>query len=159
MNLWIVSYLEMSLQIKISNRNNYYLHVKCGIFLCSVRGKVIYFKGISWRSIEKTECCGSTLCSIRKSHSLTMTFIREISLKMAWSRVYNVGIGLLKLSKLSGGSSWMGDHLATLIRPCACCHVTGREIVYWKGEHYSLPNRGKKQAGKVYILTWHCKKS
>ena len=33
---------------------------------------------------------------------------------MAWSRVYSVGIGLLKLSKLSGTSSWMGDHPATV---------------------------------------------
>ena len=73
---------------------------------------------------------------------------------MAWSRVYVSGVGLLKLSKLSGVSSWMGDRLATLIRHCVCllsCYWKGD--CCWKGEHYSLPNRGKKQVGKVYILT------
>ena len=33
---------------------------------------------------------------------------------MVWSRVYSDGVGLLKLSKLGGASSWMGDCLATV---------------------------------------------
>ena len=44
--------------------------------------------------------------------------------------MYSVGIGLLKLSQLSGGSSWMGNCQATLRRHWSVyCHVTGREIV------------------------------
>ena len=52
-----------------------------------------------------------------------------------WSRVYSVGVGLLKLSKLSGGSSWMGDC------PAACRLVLHLSCYWkgdccWKGEHY-----------------------
>ena len=62
--------------------------------------------------------------------------------------MYSVGIGLLKLSKLSDASSWMGDHPATVQGLVPVVKLVG--IVYWKGEHYSLPNGGKKQVGSLY---------
>ena len=66
--------------------------------------------------------------------------------------MYSVGVGLLKLNKLSGTSSWMGDCPAT-VQGLVPVVMLLEGIVYWKWEHYSLPNGGKKQVGKVYILT------
>ena len=72
-----------------------------------------------------------------------------------WCRVFSVGIGLLKLSKLSGVSSWIGDHLATIQDLMSIVMLLegrllleGRALFpwlwkvqwqgdcYWKGEHF-----------------------
>ena len=57
----------------------------------------------------------------------------------AWCRVSSVGVGLLKLSKLSGLSSWMGDC------PLLLC--------YWKGDAL-FPRPWKVQCKACHGKVW-----